>query len=177
LPLELSELLEWDRIDCDELYSNFETADENIKQLDPVNRAMLLDCRFQLPDWYLVKSDRATMANGLELRNPLVNKDLAELMFQIPGAIKIAHGELKSLLKKVAARYLPKEVLYRPKLGFGVDILSWTKTYQFRDLVFESTPQVPINRIWLEKNYQFLSPLKLMRIAFLNHYIHRLKTS
>jgi asparagine synthase (glutamine-hydrolysing) len=176
LPSELSAFLKWDRIDRDELYLEFEKTAKAVHHLDPVSRSMLLDFRYQLPDWYLVKSDRATMANSLEMRSPLLDKALAELMFQISGKMKVENGQLKYLLKKVAARYLPEDVIYRPKQGFGVDMLSWTKTARFRELAFESCPEVPVDRSWLEKNYQSLSPLKLMRIAFLNHYIHRLKT-
>jgi asparagine synthase (glutamine-hydrolysing) len=173
LPSELSALLEWDRIDRDELYLEFEKTAEAVKHLDPASRSMFLDCRYQLPDWYLVKSDRATMANGIEMRSPLLDKTLAELMFQVHGDRKVLNGQLKYLLKKVAARHLPEDVIYRPKQGFGVDMLSWTKTDRFRELVFDACPQIPVNKAWLEKHYQSLSPLKLMRLAFLNHYVHR----
>jgi asparagine synthase (glutamine-hydrolysing) len=173
LPSELKNLFNSDRIDLNTLCQEFERTAESVKHMDASNRSMFLDCRYQLPDWYLVKSDRATMANSLELRSPLLDKNLAELMFQVSGNNKITHGQFKYLLKKLASRYLPKDILYRPKLGFSVDFMSWTRTEHFRDLVFESSDKLPISRRWLEDNYYALSPLKLMRIAFMNHYLNR----
>lgn len=108
------------------------------------------------------------MANGVEIRSPLLDTELASMMFNVPGHVKVPNRQLKYLLKKVAARHLPVDVIYRPKLGFGVDTQSWMQTPYFKNLVFEQNTQFPLNRDWLEKNYLTMSPLKLMRIAFLN---------
>jgi asparagine synthase (glutamine-hydrolysing) len=68
-----------------------------------------------------------TMASSLECRVPLLDHDLVELAAQIPAHIKVAGGELKSLMKKALADVLPKEVLHRPKRGFGAPMGAWMK--------------------------------------------------
>lgn len=97
------------------------------QQRDPVNKSLYLDCRIQLPDWYLVKSDRATMAASLEMRNPLLDKDLAEFAFSLSGDWKIRRGEQKFLLKKLASRYVSGDVIYRSKRGFGLPLDRWIR--------------------------------------------------
>ena len=97
------------------------------QQPDTINRSLYLDCRVLLPDGYLVKSDRATMATSLELRCPLLDKALAEYAFSLPGALKMRGGELKHLLKRVAARHVDPSCIYRPKRGFGVPLDRWIR--------------------------------------------------
>jgi asparagine synthase (glutamine-hydrolysing) len=65
------------------------------------------------------------MANSLEARVPYLDRELLELAFQIPGMLKVSGGKTKVLLKRAAARYVPRECVYRPKEGFSIPIKAW----------------------------------------------------
>jgi asparagine synthase (glutamine-hydrolysing) len=94
---------------------------------DPLARMFAVDAHTQLPDDLLMLTDKMTMAASLECRVPLLDHELVELAAQIPSAVKVAGGELKSLMKKALADVLPREVLYRPKRGFGAPMGAWLK--------------------------------------------------
>jgi asparagine synthase (glutamine-hydrolysing) len=93
-----------------------------------VGGAAWADIHTYLPDDLLVKVDVATMAHGLEARSPLLDHVLMEWAAKIPVKQKLTGGETKALLKSVMEPYLPREVLYRPKMGFGVPIDHWLKS-------------------------------------------------
>jgi asparagine synthase (glutamine-hydrolysing) len=69
-----------------------------------------------------------SMACSLETCVSLLDKDVVELAFRIPGRLKVAGGETKVLLKRLAARRVARKCLYRPKEGFSVPIKQWLKT-------------------------------------------------
>jgi asparagine synthase (glutamine-hydrolysing) len=78
-----------------------------------------------LPDGYLEKVDKATMATSLEGRLPFLDHRLVELAFQIPSALKIRGFATKQILKQAVADLIPAEVLRRPKHGFAVPTDPW----------------------------------------------------
>jgi len=86
---------------------------------------LLTDQMTYLPNDLLVKVDIATMANSLEARSPFLDHKLIEFAATLPESMKMSGAGTKSLLKKVAARLVPKEVIYRRKMGFGVPIGKW----------------------------------------------------
>ncbi len=88
---------------------------------------MRLDMGFMLPDGYLQKVDVATMAFSLEARCPLIDYRLVEWAMRLPVHYKIREGQTKYLLKKTLCRYLPSELVYRPKRGFGVPVAAWLR--------------------------------------------------
>ena len=90
-----------------------------------VQKAQYADLKVYLPNDPLVKVDRMSMAHGLEIRCPLLDHRVIELAFSIPTATKLAHGEPKSLLKGLAERRLPEDLIHRPKSGFSAPIGSW----------------------------------------------------
>ena len=94
---------------------------------DPLSRIQYLDIKTYLPDDILVKVDRASMAHSLEVRAPLLDHKLMELAAAMPSSIKIKGGEGKYILKKALEGKLPPNVLYRPKMGFGVPIAAWLR--------------------------------------------------
>lgn len=92
-----------------------------------VGGAAWADIHTYLPDDLLVKVDIASMAHGLEARSPLLDHSLMEWAAQIPPSQKIVNGETKNILKSAMKPYLPHDVLYRPKMGFGVPIDRWLR--------------------------------------------------
>lgn len=105
--------------------------------LGVVDTAMFVDQMTYLPNDLLVKVDIASMAVSLEARSPFLDHKLIEFAASLPEKIKLQGVETKSLLKKVASRLVPKEVLYRPKMGFGVPYGSWLRG-ELKGLVFET---------------------------------------
>ena len=81
-----------------------------------------------LPDNILMKTDRAAMFNGLEVRAPFLDRDLAEYASALPTRLKLRGGVGKWALKQVARRYLPDQIVYRRKHGFGVPIGALLRT-------------------------------------------------
>lgn len=101
---------------------------------NPVNQSLYVDMKSYLCDNCLVKTDRMSMAASLEARVPLLDKELVEFSFRIPGKLKISNNRTKILLKKVADRHIPSECIYRPKEGFSIPVKNWLKT-RFRPLL------------------------------------------
>ncbi len=130
---EVSNLVKDYSFSTDEVFSEAKEYDLLFKQKDNINRSLYLDCKIQLPDWYLVKGDRATMSNSLEMRNPLLDKNLAEFAFSLKGNWKIKNGEQKYLLKKLASKYVDEDIIYREKKGFGVPLGDWIRN-ELKDL-------------------------------------------
>jgi asparagine synthase (glutamine-hydrolysing) len=96
-------------------------------RLAAAERGMRLDCRFTLPDDYLVKVDVASMAFSLESREPLLDQDLVAWGLRLPLAWKLRGGRNKWLLRRLAARYVPAALLDRPKQGFVVPTDRWLR--------------------------------------------------
>ena len=90
-----------------------------------IDTVLLTDLMNYLPNDLLVKVDIASMANSLEARSPFLDHKLIEFAASLPENIKQQGKDTKSLLKKVAARLVPKDVIYRPKMGFGVPLKYW----------------------------------------------------
>ena len=101
------------------------------EKIHPMQGMMLWDFYNYLPNDILVKVDRATMANSIEGREPLLDHSIIEYAASIPFEFKYRNGESKYILKKVLERYLPKELVYRKKMGFGIPMFEWFR----KDLV------------------------------------------
>jgi asparagine synthase (glutamine-hydrolysing) len=90
-----------------------------------------------LPDDLMVKVDVASMAHGLESRSPLLDHVFMEWATGIPEEIRMARGVTKALFKSAMAPYLPAEVLYRPKKGFGLPVDQWFRG-DLRELAYDT---------------------------------------
>lgn len=92
---------------------------------DALDRAQYADFQHWLPGDILTKSDRTSMAVSLEAREPLLDYKLVEFAATLPDDFRLRHGEGKWLMKKAMERYLPRDILYRPKMGFVTPVSAW----------------------------------------------------
>jgi len=93
--------------------------------IEKVNQVQRIDTQNYLPGDILVKVDRASMANSLEIRAPFLNLKLAKFCLSLPSQLKLKNGESKFLLRKAMSEYWPKEIIKRPKQGFGAPVSNW----------------------------------------------------
>lgn len=99
---------------------------KNIPQeKDLLNQMLYLELKFFLVDHNLNYTDKMSMATGVEVRVPFLDKELLEFSCTIPTNLKLKGVTTKYILKKVMEKYLPHEVIYRPKSGFGAPVREW----------------------------------------------------
>ena len=140
LPIEKAYQMSYSYYTPDELkeltkHDDDELVDEIVKQhtrlfnakyqKDVINQMCHTDINMFMVGLNLTYSDRASMAASVEIRVPFIDKELIELVMQIPGKLKYKNKESKYILKRTAEKYLPKEIIYRPKASFGAPIRSW----------------------------------------------------
>lgn len=110
--------------DPDEMYNAVWTRADGI---DDVDRALYGDFSTYFPDQLLVKADVSSMAHSLEARSPLLDTEMIEFAATIPTALRLRGWETKYLLKRLASRFVPPEVVYRRKRGFVMPASSWLR--------------------------------------------------
>ena len=112
---------------------------------DQLRRKLYTDVKSTLVSEMLTKVDRMTMASGLEARVPFLDHHLLEWAFQIPSGYKMRGREGKLVVKKAMERYLPSELLYRPKHGFNVPMPVWMRG-ELREFVQDSLAEETVKR-------------------------------
>jgi asparagine synthase (glutamine-hydrolysing) len=95
---------------------------------DLVNRMLYVDTKTWLPDDLLLKADKMTMANSIELRVPFLDHKVLEFAASLPGSYKVHGFTTKYILKKLLGERVPQEILKRKKVGFPVPIANWLRT-------------------------------------------------
>jgi asparagine synthase (glutamine-hydrolysing) len=98
---------------------------------------MAVDYQTYMVDDILQKVDRATMSASLEGREPFLDQKIIEWAAQIPSDLKYYQGQKKYLLKQIVHKYVPKEMMDRPKMGFGIPVETWLNN-ELRSLVEEN---------------------------------------
>lgn len=104
-------------------FNNF----KRIKDLDPITQMQAIDFKTYLPSDILTKVDRATMAVGLEGRDPFLDQNIIEYAAKLPLKLKYQKKQTKYILRKILDKYLPRELFERPKKGFVAPIDIWFK--------------------------------------------------
>jgi len=138
----------------DDLYTNeikleFINQFEGSKNLSNLDKLIKSDLDYYLTGDILSKIDISSMSNGLELRSPLLDVELAEWVFSLPNDFKVKGFTSKRILKDIAHTLVPKELLDRPKMGFGIPRAEWIRSElkeMVTDLLTDSTFK---NRGWL----------------------------
>ncbi|HCL00650.1 MAG TPA: asparagine synthase (glutamine-hydrolyzing) [Candidatus Marinimicrobia bacterium] len=145
---------------------------KKVKNLNPIDQVLFVDGRTRLMYDYLVKVDRATMANSVEARSPFLDTELLDYSATIPPLIKFNKRKTKYLLKKIGEKYLPKKLLYREKQGFGVPVDRWIK----KDIA-DTFEKVLFNKWSQERGYFNVNFIQQMwnehKLDIINHK-HRL---
>lgn len=125
-------------------------------------KRMLLDMDTYLPGDILCKVDRASMMYSLEARCPILDKEVMEYSFRLPMEYKYHNGNKKRILKDIAYDFIPKELLERPKVGFGVPLDKWLRNPLSERLIEYS-------RSSFLKNQGFFAPE--LTEKFVNQYL------
>ena len=94
---------------------------------DHLSKILYTDMKTYLPGGILVKVDRMSMANSLEVRAPILDKEVVEFAARVPSNLKFRKGVKKYLLKKAFSKLLPDKILYRKKMGFSVPLSTWLR--------------------------------------------------
>lgn len=108
-----------------DIASALNAASGNIKY--PLNQLLAADYKTYMVDDILAKVDRATMSVSLEGREPLLDHRIIEFVAQLPAHLKLNKNTKKYLLKKIVHKYVPEELMERPKMGFSVPIYQWLR--------------------------------------------------
>jgi len=114
-----------DAIDLRARYAAMHELFERYERHGPLSRMLLTDLQTYLPDDILTKVDRTSMSNSLEVRVPFLDHRLVEFVSAIPPHLKYNGHVRKYILRKLAARYLPPEIVHRSKKGFVVPLRLW----------------------------------------------------
>ena len=119
--------------DVNKVLQGYDTRDlfykiyQNAPANDHLSKIQYLDIKTYLCEDILTKVDRASMAVSLEVRCPILDHVFMEYVARIPSELKLAGTDGKHIFKKALKKYLPDNILYRKKMGFGVPILEWLR--------------------------------------------------
>lgn len=107
----------------DSILEGWSDLTDLMAETDELGGFQFLEVRSTLPDELLMYADKLSMAHGLELRVPYLDKEIVEYVERLPASLKVRNGRRKWLHRQVCARYLPRRVLKRPKRGFACNVV------------------------------------------------------
>lgn len=122
-----------------------DSLDKISENTSPINKMLFLECKHFLTDHNLNYTDKMSMAHGVEVRVPFLDKDLVDFACALPPEFKQNGREGKWIFKKMMERYLPHEVIYRPKTGFGVPLRSWV-TNELRPVIEDVLSEASVKK-------------------------------
>lgn len=125
-PADLEQLFD-EPTNITDLFSDIETLWQSNIAGDLQTRTLEYYTRFYMGDGIFTKVDRASMCHSLEVRAPFLDNHLTDFAAKLPWSLKFRHGKGKYLLRKLAERYLPMDIINRKKHGFSVPIKDWTR--------------------------------------------------
>jgi asparagine synthase (glutamine-hydrolysing) len=120
----------------------------NVEKESILNQMLYIDTKTWLPDDLLIKADKMTMANSLELRVPLLDHQVMEFAASLPSHYKIKGFTTKHIFKEALSKKIPKAILERKKTGFPVPYESW-----LRNDLMDRTRSVLMDRKTTERGY------------------------
>ena len=133
----------------------FRRHGDKVSTLDPMKIAQYLDMKTYLVGDILTKVDRASMAHSLEVRVPFLDHKLVEWAFKAESSANLKDGIGKHTLKKVLEPYLPRDVLYRKKMGFAVPLAEW-----FRGPLQQKLQDKLLSEVMVNSGYFNVAELK-----------------
>lgn len=151
---ELSKLLAKDFVIQESAFKNSRLKTNN----DIISKILALEFNTYLPEDILQKVDRATMSASLEGREPFLDHRIAEFVFQLPTEFKIHNKAQKIILKDIVHKYIPRSIMERPKMGFGVPVNKWCRT-DLLDLFMEHMSDEALSRSGL-LNIEAIIPIR-----------------
>lgn len=132
---------------------SFNEMNDNLSRSLSIQESQsLFDMRYYLQDDLLVKVDRASMQNSLEVRVPLIDHRLIAFSLNLDGRLRKKHGESKFLLKEVLYELVPRELFDRPKRGFGVPLIEWLRK-EWKFLIEDYLNKQAIDECGVFNNY------------------------
>lgn len=160
------------RYNVGKVKTDFDTVTLLNNDLSDLDKMMAIDFKTYQLDNILTKVDRATMSVSLEGREPMLDNRLIEYVARLDPDLKIKNGNKKYLLKQITHKYLPKEIMDRPKMGFNVPIIEW-----FSDELKHYLEQY-FDPVLLKKqglfNVEELTKMKRQYLAGQKHHIAKL---
>lgn len=133
----------------------------NLKNLSGLQKIMCLDFNFILTNDLLVKMDIASMANSLELRTPFFNNELLEFAPTIADRYKIKGITTKYILRELAKKYLPVNIINQPKRGFEVPLRAWIES-ELKEIIFDYLSGDTFSENFIQKS--FIEQLKNFKV-------------
>jgi asparagine synthase (glutamine-hydrolysing) len=122
---------------------------------EPIDRMLFMDHHTYLAGDLLAKMDIASMQCSLETRSPLLDHEVIEFCASLPTELKVKRRTGKYLLKKLAERYLPSDLLYRRKMGFSIPLGEWLRgplQPMVRDLLFDRNLMDPLDSVVIQEH-------------------------
>jgi asparagine synthase (glutamine-hydrolysing) len=146
-----------DEVDVEQSLEVVRALFRRVRDQSPLNQMQYIDLKTSLPDDLLVKADKLTMCNSLELRVPLLDHQVLEFALNLPEAHRVKGVVTKRILKETFRRHIPREIIERKKAGFPIPIERWV-----RGELHEGVREVLLSRACLERGFFRRSAIETM---------------